>query len=270
MPLTEFQRGVCRILAAKRVAAGEGYVAGGVALNEWIQAPRVSRDIDLFHDAKEAVLASWASDRETLSESGYDVFPLREFPSFVEAEVRRGPDAVMLQWVHDSAYRFFPLMEHADFGLVLHPLDLAINKALALIGRVEVRDWVDIISCHRRLQPLGCLVWAAAGKDPGLNPQFILEQAGRSAHYTKEEYASLAFQGTAPSAMELMGIWRDMLQESAEMIEVLPEDHIGCCMLKENGHPFAGTVEDLRVQLDQKHIRFHPGAVHGAWPVIAR
>jgi len=47
--------------------------------------------------------------------------------------------------------------------------------------KFQVRDWVDIIHCHSRLQSFGCLVWATCGKDPGLSPKFILEQAGRSA-----------------------------------------------------------------------------------------
>src|SRR5262245_44561303 len=33
-------------------------------------------------------------------------------------------------------YRFFPLLEHPDFGLTLHPFDLASNKVLGLAGRL--------------------------------------------------------------------------------------------------------------------------------------
>jgi len=40
-------------------------------------------------------------------------------------------------------------------ALALHPFDLATNKVLALVGRLEVRDWVDVIECDRRLQPFG-------------------------------------------------------------------------------------------------------------------
>ena len=58
-------------------------------------------------------------------------------------------------------------MEHEQLGLTLHPFDLATNKVLAMVGRLEVRDWVDVINADRRLQPLGYLLWAACGKDPG-------------------------------------------------------------------------------------------------------
>jgi hypothetical protein len=39
---------------------------------------------------------------------------------------------VTIEWTRDSAFRFFPLVGHDDFGLVLHPFDLATNKVLAL------------------------------------------------------------------------------------------------------------------------------------------
>ena len=34
-------------------------------------------------------------------------------------------------------------------GLALHPFDLATNKVLALVGRLEARDWVDVLTCER-------------------------------------------------------------------------------------------------------------------------
>jgi hypothetical protein len=34
MALTAFQRTICRLLADRRIASGESYVAGAVALNE--------------------------------------------------------------------------------------------------------------------------------------------------------------------------------------------------------------------------------------------
>lgn len=269
MPLTEYQRNVCRILAAERVTHGERYVAGGAALNELLKSSRLSHDVDLFHDTSEAVLVSWKTDRKDLEKAGYNVRPLREFPTFVEAEVTRGSEGVILQWVQDSAFRFFPLIEHPDFGLSLHPFDLATNKTLALIGRVEVRDWVDIIYCHTRLQSFGCLVWATCGKDPGLNPMFILEQASRSTHYTKEDYETLAFDGTAPNATELSQMWRSMLHDAAEMISLLPEDQIGNCVTTRDGNLFTGTSTELNACMQANTIHFHKGCIRGAWPRIS-
>ncbi len=74
----------------------------------------------------------------------------------------------------------FPLVEHEDFGLTLHPYDLATNKVLAMVGRLEARDWIDVISAHERVQHLGLLLWGACGKDPGFGPGAILNHARRS------------------------------------------------------------------------------------------
>ena len=106
MAITEFQRGICRIVADSRIEQGDSYVAGGVALNTLIGAPRVSRDIDLFHDTREALAASWDADRSRLTTHGYEVEVRRERPTFVEAVVRRGAESVVLEWVCDTRINF--------------------------------------------------------------------------------------------------------------------------------------------------------------------
>jgi hypothetical protein len=195
MALTGLQREVCRLLAAARRESGESYIAGGVALSIALSTSRLSRDLDVFHDTTEAVARSWDRDRTILESAGYAVTSLRERPGYVEAAVARQGRDLIMEWARDSAFRFFPLVEDEDLGLVLHPFDLATNKVLALVGRVEARDWIDVIACHERLQPLGYLAWAACGKDPGFTPSGILEQARRSSRYTDDEVSSLAFEG---------------------------------------------------------------------------
>ena len=269
MALTPFQRAVCRLVADRRVAEGESYLAGGAALNELLAAPRVSRDLDLFHDTESAVDAAWQADRSLLKRSGYSLRVIRERPAFVEAEVSRDGEVLLLQWVRDTAFRFYPLVEHAELGLVLHPFDLATNKVLALVGRLEARDWVDVIECDVRLQPLGYLAWAACGKDPGFSPLAILEHAARSAHYSRSEIASLAFDGAAPDAGELARRWRAMLEEAHRVVTTLPADDSGKCVLDQNGLLFRGDAPALTRELQADHVAFHEGSIRGALPQIA-
>ena len=174
MALTPFQRQVCRLLAGVRAAAGAGYMAGEASLNEVLGGERVSRDLDLFHDSEEAVGSAWDADRQILEARGYAVRVVRERPSFVEAEVESGGSSVLVQWTRDSAYRFFPLVGHPELGLTLHPFDLATNKVLALVGRLEVRDWVDTILLPReaskaRFSRVGRL-WKGPRIQPRSNP----------------------------------------------------------------------------------------------------
>jgi len=268
MALTSFQRTVCRLLAEQRIASGESYVAGGVALGEATLSTRVSQDIDLFHDSEEAVHACWEADRDVLRDDGFDLAMVRERPSFVEAVVERGGERVLVQWAADSAFRFFPLVEHPDFGLVLHPFDLATNKVLALVGRVEVRDFIDIIAAHERIQPLGYLAWAACGKDPGFSPASILDHASRTARYSNEEVDALAFDGPRPSAGELSRRWHAMLEEARQLTKALPPEHVGCGVLDPDGTLFRGNLGSLVEALASDGLRFRRGSLRGVLPTI--
>jgi hypothetical protein len=268
--LTAFQRDICRLIAQSRIASGESYVAGAAALNEVLAAPRISADVDLFHDTASALEASWQSDRQILEQHGFKVRLVRERPSFVEAEVVRGGEGVLLQWVRDSAYRFFPLVEHAEFGLTLHPLDLATNKVLALVGRLEVRDWVDVIECDNGLQPLGYLAWAACSKDPGFSPASVLEHATRSGRYSADEVRSLAFSGPVPDAAQLAARWRAILSEARATIALLPPDEVGKCVLDRAGGLFRSGSDTLAARHTKGEVMFHAGAIRGALPQIAR
>jgi hypothetical protein len=239
-----------------------------VALNELIAAARISRDIDLFHDTDEAVAASWRADRLLLEASGFGVFVVRERPTFVEAEVGKGSERVLLEWGRDSAFRFFPLQRHDEFGLTLHPFDLAANKVLALVGRLEVRDWVDVIASQDRLQPLGYLAWAACAKDPGFSPAAILEGAARSGRYSTEEMRQLSFAGEPPDAAELGRAWHRILDSARQVVSILPPEEVGTCVLDESGSLFRGSAVELGEALSRKGIFFHQGRIRGALPQL--
>jgi hypothetical protein len=246
---------------------GESYVAGGVALNQLLQMPRKSHDIDLFHDTTESLAASWSDDRRLLTTNGYEVQVLREAISFVEARVIRNSDHTIIQWARDSAFRFFPLIADDLMGLTLHPFDLATNKILALVGRLEPRDWIDVINCDRKIQPFGLMVWAACGKDPGFNPKSILATAARS-HYSQTEIDSLDFEGLPPNAQELCTRWHELLQSAHDFIELLPPSEVGKGVVTLTHHLFNGGIEDFKLALNNRLILFHEGRIGGSWPSI--
>lgn len=269
MALTDLQNRVCRLLAENRIKSGESYVAGGVALNVALGAPRFSRDVDIFHDSTEALRVSWERDRALLIRQAYDVEVIREAPAYVEAVVRSGPDAVLLQWVRDSAFRFFPLQKNEQLGLTLHPFDLATNKVLALVGRLEVRDWIDVIECSLKIQHLALLAWAACGKDPGFSPLGILTEAARSSHYTKAELNQLTFAGEAPDLGKLSHIWKSLLREAPRFMDLLPPEKAGLCLLNtEGGLVSAQNPELLERALNAGHVLWHEGSLGGVWPSV--
>ena len=267
MALTNFQRSVLRhLLADHRIASGESYVAGGVALNEMMATARTSRDIDLFHDTDEALDASWRVDGDLLEEHRFTVRVLRERPSFVEAEIARDGDHVLMEWARDSAFRFFPLVRHPDFGLALHLFDLATNKVLALVGRLEVRDWVDLIYASERIQPLGYLAWAACGKDPGFGPPSILQEASRSARYSADEVRTLSFSGEPPAPRVSPDAGRDA-RTAGDIERSLPPAR---ALRLGRGRP---AIRRRRRRATRRtrplgQLVFHPGSIRGAFPQL--
>ena len=211
---------------------------------------------------------SWDADRQLLESQGFQVRVARERPSYVEADVTRDSETLRMEWVRDSAFRFYPLVRHEEFGLALHPFDLATNKVLALVGRLEVRDWVDVIHCAEHVQPLGYLAWAASGKDPGFSPGAILDQAARSSHYSAIEVGELAFDGEKADAAALSRRWRHLLDAAQRVTAILPAEHVGTCVLSHKGDLFLGAAEDAQRALSGDLLRFHNGSIKGALPRI--
>jgi hypothetical protein len=168
VPLTDLQRTLLAELTSP--PNDERYLAGGAAMHFAPHSTRYSDGLDFFHDSEARVASAFASDRGRLERAGYVVEVEQSLPGFVRAIVGKGEDTTRVDWAHDSAWRFMPLVRDPLGGLLLHPVDLAINKVLALAGRDEPRDFVDILFVHSRVVALPALCWAAVGKDPGFTP----------------------------------------------------------------------------------------------------
>jgi len=163
MPLTSFQSAVLNVLAASR--SPDSYIAGGIAINR--NGPRISNDIDIFHDSESRLDAAVAADEAALGGGGYTVtWPPGQRTGKRAAIVEKDGERVLLEWVTDAQFRFFPTQKDSLFGYVLHPADLAANKAAAAADRRVPRDIVDLVTIHQTILPLGAVVAAAVGKFP--------------------------------------------------------------------------------------------------------
>lgn len=242
-------------------------MAWGAALNEALASTRISRDIDLFHDTDAALDASWTRDRTVLLEHQYTVRVLRDRPGVVEAEILRADNSVIIEWTGDSAFRFFPLVEHDDFGLVPHPFDLAKNKVLALAGRLEPRDWVDVILSSERLQPLGYLTWAACGKDPA-SARRQFSSTRRASRYSADELQNLAFASAPPDPADVSRRWHQALEAAQPIVRTLPAAEVGTCVLTDGDDLFRGSVDQLEAALAAGTLRFHRGRIGGSYPRV--
>ncbi len=226
MPLTPFQQQLLADLATDS-PDDSGYLAGGAAIHFAPDSTRFSRDLDFFHDSVERVASAFALGTLRLEALGYTLNLTLSQPGFVRAIVTRGGESTRVDWAHDSAWRFMPLVREERGGWLLHPVDLAINKVLALVGRDEPRDFVDVLFVHDRILTLGALCWAAVGKDPGLTPLSLLELLKRAGRYRPEDFARLDLRVPfdLPMARES---WRTAIGAAEAFVLSRPPDEFGC------------------------------------------
>lgn len=225
MPLTVFQR---RLLAELAGTPNEDrYLAGGAALHFAPNSTRYSDDLDFFHDSEARVASAFTADRAVLENAGYEVEVEMALPGFVRAQVRLAAEATRVDWAHDSLWRFMPLVRDPLGGLLLHPVDLAANKVLALAGRDEPRDFVDILFVHERTLPLAALCWAVVFKDPRFSPLSLLELLKRRGRHRPEDLARLHL--AAPLDLQAMKVtWLAALEEADVFVRSRPPEEAGC------------------------------------------
>lgn len=258
MPLTEFQGAIAELLAANR--SPDSYLAGGAALHIEPQSKRYSNDLDYFQDSEERVAKAFSDDRRTLVDAGYEVDVLLQQPGLVRALVRAGDQATKIEWAHDSAWRFLPVVRSDRAGYALHPIDLAINKLLALVGRDEPRDYVDIHEIIANTLPLGALCWAAAGKDPGYTPALLLEILRRRGKYRPEDFERLAL--TEPVDLPAYKRrWLAALEDAETFCSTRDPDELGCL--------YYDPERDGFVQPEPgQHVVPHFGRPGGVLPIV--
>ena len=260
MPITAFQKNVLKLIKSNR--SPDSYVAGGTAIQRAPDSLRFSDDIDFFHDADQAVTDAFQKDRATLMSAGYSFDTQISQPSFYRATISKAGEQLKLEWVRDTAYRYFPVVDDEDLGYRLHDIDLAINKCLALANRSVIRDALDIIELHSNILPLPTIISAACGKDPGFTPDLMLEMIQRHMTFTPDQLAAESL--TKPvDPVKLKKDLLTLLEKTRKILRDVPAKNIGCLFTDKNGN----VVKDLS-KLNQYQHSPHHGTVRGSWPKV--
>lgn len=265
MPLTPFQKEVVAVLAAQRSEAS--HMAGGLVLNSADDSARYSRDFDIFHDSVEDLLASSERDVRALEAAGFEVRKTERDGewskpvSFRKARVGRGDDKVDVDWAHDSAYRFFPIVPDEALGWRLHLFDMATNKALALGSRMETRDYVDIVELSR-IYPLEAIIWAACGKDAGFNPLSLFQMVMRFARIDPVDLDRIKARHLDPVALkqEWIAASDRAREEMTALADEQPDTPIGVAFVDAKSEP--GWIRR------DPSLRVHHPSLRGCWPVV--
>jgi hypothetical protein len=254
VPLTKIQSEILRLLASHRDP--ESYVAGSTPLNR--KTLRYSGDIDVFHDREELVAQFAAQDAAVLQENGYVLHWQRLEPAINTVLVERSGEATKLEWVADSDFRFFPTMRDETFGYVLHPVDLALNKAMAAAGRRELRDLVDLLTVHEVILPLGAVIWAAVEKAPGYTPEGLIAEIQRNSSYSTVEWRAL-ITSEPLDPKTIMERLRTALAEAGAFVSKMPTEKAGLLFLKDGE-----VVQPDPARLEEYET--HAGQRRGHWP----
>ena len=262
MPISDIQAEVLKQIAANR--SPESYLAGATVLHRGDDTPRFSQDLDFFHDVADSVVQSAERDAATLLEVGYDFSWLLRTPTFRRAVVTVGEKQLKIEWAQDSVFRFFPVQRDERCGYRLHDADAATNKVLALAGRAEIRDFVDVLFLHETYVSLGALSWAACGKDPGFTPEFLLDHAGRHTAYVQADLDRLSLR--IPLDLRSMKQrWFAAMETARNLIAALPPDDLGCLYLGPDRNP---VTPDPTAAAFAGLTRHH-GCARGAWPTVS-
>lgn len=234
MALNRVQRAVMASIAENR--SDTSYVAGGVVLNaDW---PRLSDDIDIFHDTDEEIGPAAQVDISKLRTDGFQVSIEVNVFGCVEAVVIRGGEQTLIQWMSETRTRFFPLVRDEEWGAALHRADLAVNKVLAASTRTKARDYVDLLAIATNMCPLGPILMAAAGKPPHFSPLRMIDEIRRKALSVRdEEYATVRGLPIDWTAATIRDGLISALDQAESYVRHAPADLVGILAVDSRGVP---------------------------------
>jgi len=181
--LSPLQEQVAAIIAGLEEA--EDFVlAGGAALIVRGDVQRQTRDLDFFGLTADAVDQLLPAVDRALREAGLTVHHVQEAPGFARLVVESADDRTELDLAADA--RLFPA-EPGRLAPMLSGEELAVDKMLAVFGRAEARDFIDLMAIESRYG-FDRLCRLAAEKDRGFTPAVLAEMLGQFRRLGREEF----------------------------------------------------------------------------------
>lgn len=181
--LSDLQSRIARIVAGLPEADGFA-LAGGGALILRGAVDRRTRDLDYFATSPDEVDALVPALEGALVENGLQVSRVQVATGFARLLVDGDGDQTLVDLAADA--RLLP-PEPSAYGKILSGEELAADKVLAIFGRAEPRDFIDLAA----LEPtwgLEHLCALAAAKDLGFDPKVFAQMLGRFDRLSRDEF----------------------------------------------------------------------------------
>ncbi len=181
--LSELQERIARAVA--ELPEARGFVlAGGAALVVHGLTERATNDLDFFTTSPDDIHGLRQAIATALAEVGMTVSTIISTETFVRLEVKDGTAETHVDLAWDARMR--PAVA-TDLGPALHEEELAADKVLALFGRGEARDFLDVYGLSQRLG-WPRLLKLAKEKDAGFSPERLAESLGRIDRLDQAEF----------------------------------------------------------------------------------
>jgi len=181
--LSPLQERVATIIASLEEAQ-DFALAGGAALILRGDVQRDTRDLDFFGLTPDAVDRLVPAADRALRQAGLTVRRVQQNPGFARLVVEGEGERTEVDLGADA--RLFPA-EPGRPAPLLSGVELAVDKLLALFGRAEARDFVDLLAIENRYG-LERLCRLAAEKDRGFSPAILADMLGRFGRLRRPEF----------------------------------------------------------------------------------
>jgi hypothetical protein len=181
--LTPLQERIA-VLVAASLEGSDFALAGGAALISQGLVDRKTGDLDFFGSSEQVLADRLPAIISALEQDGMTVEVRRSTAQFARIVIRGMQSESEVDLGLDG--RLFPL-EQGPFSPVLARRELAVDKVLAVFGRAEARDFVDLFALEQffKLEDLFAL---AKEKDRGFDAKVFAEMTRRVTVFDASEF----------------------------------------------------------------------------------
>lgn len=168
--ITQFQREFLETFFEQTQAF---FLTGGTALSGFYLHHRYSQDIDLFTVQSEPFAHIHAFALQTAQRIDAKLTAIQTEPMFRRYLLSRGEESIVVDGVKDIAVQI--VQEKPKFGnVVVDSLeDICCNKICAIVGRGEIKDYIDLYFLHQYGYSIKKYLSFAQKKDSGVSKATI-------------------------------------------------------------------------------------------------